>query len=82
MLCPMPRSKSPDEPKGHVAVRLDGATIARLDALRHLYELPGREATRSDGLRAVILAGIAVEERRKALLAASSTNGIGGDPVG
>jgi hypothetical protein len=52
--------------KGHVAVRLDPATIARLDALLPLYALPGRTATRSDGLRAVILAGLDVEERRAA----------------
>jgi hypothetical protein len=50
--------------RGHVAVRLDPATIARLDALLPLYALPGRSATRSDGLRAVILAGLDVEERR------------------
>lgn len=55
-----------DARKGHVAVRLDGATIARLDALLPLYALPGRPATRSDGLRAVILAGLEVEERRAA----------------
>jgi hypothetical protein len=52
--------------RGHVAVRLDAATIARLDALLPLYALPGRSATRSDGLRAVILAGLDVEERRAA----------------
>jgi hypothetical protein len=51
-------------PKGHVAVRLDEPTIARLDALLPLYAIPGRTATRSDGLRAVILAGLEVEERR------------------
>lgn len=64
MLHPMPRSKSPASPRGHVAVRLDEATIARLDALLPLYALPGREATRSDGLRAVILAGLVIEEDR------------------
>jgi hypothetical protein len=47
-----------------VAVRLDEATIARLDALLPLYALPGRDATRSDGLRAVILAGLVIEEER------------------
>jgi hypothetical protein len=57
--------------KGHVAVRLDEVTIARLDALLGLYALPGRAATRSDGLRAVILAGIEVEERRAARLGAA-----------
>jgi DNA-directed RNA polymerase specialized sigma24 family protein len=50
--------------KGHVAVRLDIPTLARIDALVPLYALPGREATRSDALRAVLLAGIDIEERR------------------
>jgi hypothetical protein len=50
--------------KEHVAVRLDAATVARLEALLPLYALPGRPATRSDGLRAVILAGLSVEEER------------------
>ena len=65
----MPRDNERDARKGHVAVRLDAATIARLDALLALYALPGRAATRSDGLRAVILAGLEVEERRAAVLA-------------
>jgi hypothetical protein len=69
MLARMPRSKGPALPKGHVAVRLDAPTIARLEALLPLYALPGRAATRSDGLRAVILAGLDVEERRAARLA-------------
>jgi hypothetical protein len=60
----MPQAKDQGLRKGHVAVRLDQATIARLDALLQLYALPGRAATRSDGLRAVILAGLEVEERR------------------
>lgn len=63
--------------KGHVAVRLDPATIRRLDGLLGLYALPGRPATRSDGLRAVILAGLDVEERRAARLAAAK-GGEGG----
>ena len=62
--------------KEHVAVRLDLATIKRLDALLPLYELPGRTATRSDGLRAVILAGLDVEERR------AKTGGGWGSGVG
>jgi len=62
----MPKTKVDAEPKGHVAVRLDTPTIARLDALLPLYALPGRDATRSDALRAAILAGIDVEERRAA----------------
>jgi hypothetical protein len=62
----MPQPK--DTRKGHVAVRLDAETIARLDALLDLYALPGRPATRSDGLRAVILAGLEIEEQRAARL--------------
>ena len=53
-------------PKGHVAVRLDQATIARIEALMPLYALPGRQATRSDALRALLLAGFEVEEQRAA----------------
>lgn len=48
----------------NAAVRLDEATLARLDALLPLYAIPGRNATRSDALRAVILAGLTVEEPR------------------
>jgi hypothetical protein len=87
----MPESKDKGLRKGHVAVRLDSATIARLDALLALYALPGRAATRSDGLRAVILAGLVVEERRAVLAAEpavvpsrpppSSLAGTGEEPV-
>lgn len=77
MLAPMARPMGKRQPKGHAAVRLDEPTIARLDALLPLYALPGRPATRSDGLRAVILAGLEVEERRAKLL----KSGPGGDPV-
>jgi hypothetical protein len=74
----MSRTKSPELPRGHVAVRLDTSTIARLDALLPLYALPGRSATRSDGLRAVILAGIDMEERRAARAARAATAAGGG----
>jgi hypothetical protein len=77
MLAPMPRPKSGELSKGHVAVRLDEPTIARLEALLHLYALPGRTATRSDALRAVILAGLEVEERRAVRFGPGS--GHGGD---
>ncbi len=63
--------------KGHVAVRLDPATIARLDALVPLYALPGRSPTRSDGLRAGILAGLDEEERRAARLAGAAPGSSG-----
>src|ERR1700679_1415461 len=65
-LAPMSESNDKGLRKGHVAVRLDPMTIARLDALLALYALPGRTATRSDGLRAAILAGLEVEGRRAA----------------
>ena len=78
----MPRSKSTALPRGHVAVRLDEATIARLDALLALYALPGRDATRSDGLRAVILAGLEIEERRAARVLAAPPAGRDGEPLG
>jgi hypothetical protein len=68
-------------PKNHVAVRLDPATIARLDALLPLYALPGRGATRSDGLRAVILAGLEIEEWRLAQLAPNAPATPGGSPT-
>jgi hypothetical protein len=74
----MPESNDKGLRKGHVAVRLDPATIARLDALLILYALPGRAATRSDGLRAVILAGLEVEERRAALLVKPGSGQSGG----
>jgi hypothetical protein len=54
-----PASKLPP-----AAVRLDPETMARVEALLPLYALPGREATRSDALRAVVLAGLDVEEAR------------------
>ncbi len=73
----MPQSKDQGLRKGHVAVRLDPATIARLDALLRLYALPGRSATRSDGLRAVILAGLEVEEQRAERLGSGGTGGAG-----
>jgi hypothetical protein len=66
--------------KGHVAVRLDPATIARLDALLPLYALPGRSPTRSDGLRAVILAGLGMEEQRAVRLGGPPTPGSSGGP--
>lgn len=42
-----------------VAVRLDEETLARVDERLPLYALPGRKATRSDALRALILDGLA-----------------------
>ena len=39
---------SADAVPGHVAVRVDLATIDRIDALMSLYQLPGRAGRRSD----------------------------------
>jgi hypothetical protein len=64
----MPRSKGTEPPKEHVAARLDRATVERLDGLLPLYALPGRPAKRTDAVRAVILAGLEVEESRAAKL--------------
>jgi hypothetical protein len=47
----------------HVGVRIDPATIARIDALVPLFSTKAREATRSDLLRIVILAGLQRLER-------------------
>ena len=48
---------------GHVAVRLDAETLARLEALRPRMSQEWHNATASDVLRSVILAGLAVKER-------------------
>jgi hypothetical protein len=77
----MPDSNDKRLRKGHVAVRLDPETIRRLDALLGLYALPGRAATRSDGLRAVILAGLEVEERRAARRATTDPEGATSPPA-
>lgn len=47
-----------------VSIRLDDATLARVDALAPRYTQPWRVPTRSDLLRVVILAGLAVEEQQ------------------
>jgi hypothetical protein len=46
-----------------------------------LYALPGRDATRSDGLRAVILAGLEIEEARGSRLGVLPRKGPGGEPM-
>lgn len=57
-------------PKDHVAVRLDNATLSRIDALKEVLTTPWHEATRSDILRAVILTGLeSLEQEHRAPLA-------------
>jgi hypothetical protein len=56
-------------PKDHVAVRLDNATLARVDALKDVLSTAWHEATRSDILRALILTGLEhMEQEHKAAL--------------
>jgi predicted Zn-dependent protease len=48
-----------DEPhRDHVAVRLDAATQARIEAVAEKIRMPWGKATRTEALRAVILAGL------------------------
>jgi hypothetical protein len=57
-------------PKDHVAVRLDNATLTRIDALKDVLTTPWHEATRSDILRAVILTGLEnLEQEHRGTLA-------------
>jgi hypothetical protein len=57
-------------PKDHVAVRLDTATLSRIDALKDILTTPWHEATRSDILRAVILTGLdSLEQEHRGSLA-------------
>jgi hypothetical protein len=44
--------------KDQVAVRLDAATLSRIDALKDVLTTPWHEATRSDILRALLLTGL------------------------
>ena len=49
--------------KDHVAIRLDADTQARLDALTARLSPPSHQATSSEVLRKVILAGLDVLEK-------------------
>jgi hypothetical protein len=53
-----------DPEKNHVAVRLDAATLARIDALAPLLSSASSAATRSEVLRALLLT--ALEDAEKA----------------
>jgi hypothetical protein len=50
-------------PLRSVVVRLDDATIARIEALRPIFSTTGRDATCSDVLREVVLRGLERFER-------------------
>jgi hypothetical protein len=49
-------------PTYHVAVRLDEATVTRVDALCPSLSTSWHQASRSDALRAIILAGLPIVE--------------------
>lgn len=46
----------------HAAVRLEDELVARLDALIPSLSMPWKKATRSDAIRAAILAGLPLLE--------------------
>jgi hypothetical protein len=48
----------PNAPTRHVAVRMDEAVVARIDALIPSLSTPWHEATRSDALRSLVLVGL------------------------
>ena len=50
----------------NTAVRLDAETLARINALRPYFSTFWHEATESDALRAVILAGLDIVEGKAA----------------
>jgi hypothetical protein len=52
--------------KDHVAVRLDPATLERLDVLREVLSTEWHEASQSDVLRAVIFGGLKSLEKEHA----------------
>jgi hypothetical protein len=47
----------------HVGVRIDKTIVARIEALAPLFSTTGRDATLSDMLRIVIMAGLERFER-------------------
>ena len=51
----------------HVSIRLDEATLARVDALASEFSTEWRGATRSDILRALIQRALELYERREGL---------------
>jgi hypothetical protein len=56
------------QPSEHVAVRLDQIVIARIEALSTQISQPGRDATRTDVLRKLILRGLEHAEKDPAFL--------------
>jgi hypothetical protein len=63
--------------KIHVAVRLDAEHVAQVDALIPLFSKPWRDATRSDVLRALVIAGFKTIKADPGAL-----GGAGGEPAG
>lgn len=50
--------------KDHISTRLDAATIARIDAIAPFVTPPGAEENRSMAVRACILTGLDVLEKK------------------
>jgi hypothetical protein len=59
----MPREHRPVM-HDHVTCRVDDPTRARIDALIPIFSTPWREATLGEVVRALLLEGLAVVERR------------------
>jgi len=57
-----PPPPEPDRAAQHVAVRLTGEQVARVDALIPAVGAPWQRTTRSDVLRALIVAGFPIVE--------------------
>lgn len=53
-----------ENPAGDVALRLGSDVLARVDALLPRFQTPGKLPKRSDALRALVLAGLVVEEQK------------------
>lgn len=54
-----------DDAGRQIAVRLDSATVARLEALRAAREVPGLSLTLSDAARMALAVGLDALERGK-----------------
>lgn len=59
--------------KDQAAVRLDEATLARLDALAPHLSNAGHEATRSDVMRGCLLTGLPLLEKEHGILRPGAT---------
>ena len=75
----MPDAKEPRPPGGTSPSVSTSRPSTGSDALLPLYELPGREPRRSDALRAVVHAGLKVEEGRARRRGRRRSSGVTGN---